>query len=180
MALSTQISVDLTGVERYRLNVYLYFRRQFHRWIIFPGAEVGHDRVNLLIVQRPPEGASEWGHSIIRLTLRDNRSQSEIISSFQIITGTDREDDIPGAAWIGSALAKIAVAGGTQLNVKLLALLHGAFSGREAMAVGTPVIVSRVSSLPEICGDVATYIEDPYSIESIRSALENININYLF
>ncbi|MDO8515170.1 MAG: glycosyltransferase family 1 protein, partial [bacterium] len=47
----------------------------------------------------------------------------------------------------------------------------------EAMAVGTPVIVSRVSSLPEICGDAATYIEDPYSIESIRSALENININ---
>lgn len=45
----------------------------------------------------------------------------------------------------------------------------------EAMAVGTPVIVSRISSLPEICGEAATYIEDPYSIESIRTALEKIN-----
>lgn len=42
----------------------------------------------------------------------------------------------------------------------------------EAMAVGTPVIVSRVSSLPEICGDAATYIEDPYDVESIKTALE--------
>jgi glycosyltransferase involved in cell wall biosynthesis len=42
----------------------------------------------------------------------------------------------------------------------------------EAMAVGCPVIVSRVSSLPEICGEAATYIEDPYSIDSIKTALE--------
>jgi glycosyltransferase involved in cell wall biosynthesis len=42
----------------------------------------------------------------------------------------------------------------------------------EAMACGTPVVVSRVSSLPEICGEAATYIEDPYSVESIKSALE--------
>ncbi len=42
----------------------------------------------------------------------------------------------------------------------------------EAMACGTPVIVSRVSSLPEICGQAATYIEDPYDVQSIKSALE--------
>ncbi len=42
----------------------------------------------------------------------------------------------------------------------------------EAMACGTPVIVSRVSSLPEICGDAATYIEDPYDVLSIKAALE--------
>lgn len=42
----------------------------------------------------------------------------------------------------------------------------------EAMACGTPVIVSRVSSLPEICGDAATYIEDPLDVQSIKTALE--------
>lgn len=42
----------------------------------------------------------------------------------------------------------------------------------EAMACGTPVIVSRVSSLPEICGGAATYIEDPYDIQSIKIALQ--------
>lgn len=44
----------------------------------------------------------------------------------------------------------------------------------EAMAVGTPVVVSKVSSLPEICGHAATYINDPYSIDSIKSALEEV------
>ncbi len=42
----------------------------------------------------------------------------------------------------------------------------------EAMACGTPVIVSRISSLPEICGKAATYIEDPYDVNSIKTALE--------
>lgn len=42
----------------------------------------------------------------------------------------------------------------------------------EAMACGTPVIVSHVSSLPEICGEAVTYIEDPYDVQSIKTALE--------
>jgi len=45
----------------------------------------------------------------------------------------------------------------------------------EAMACGTPVVVSRVSSLPEICGEAAFYIDDPYSIESIQSALTKVD-----
>src|SRR3990172_8641725 len=35
----------------------------------------------------------------------------------------------------------------------------------EAMACGTPVIVSRRSSLPEVCGDAAYYV-DPLSVDS--------------
>ncbi len=42
----------------------------------------------------------------------------------------------------------------------------------EAQAVGTPVVVSRVSSLPEIAGSSGIYIDDPLSIDSIRSGLE--------
>lgn len=44
----------------------------------------------------------------------------------------------------------------------------------EAMATGTPTVVSRVSSLPEICGEAAIYIEDPYSIKSIAVALQKV------
>lgn len=41
----------------------------------------------------------------------------------------------------------------------------------EAMACGTPVITSNVSSMPEVCGDAALYC-DPYSIDDITNKVE--------
>jgi glycosyltransferase involved in cell wall biosynthesis len=41
----------------------------------------------------------------------------------------------------------------------------------EAMACGTPVVTSRISSLPEVVGDAALLV-DPYSIEDIAMGLE--------
>jgi trehalose-6-phosphate synthase len=35
-------------------------------------------------------------------------------------------------------------------------------------------VVSQVSSLPEVCGQAAIYIKDPYSMESIREALKKV------
>ncbi|CAN5460989.1 glycosyltransferase family 1 protein [soil metagenome] len=46
----------------------------------------------------------------------------------------------------------------------------------EAMACGAPVITSNVSSLPEVAGDAALLV-DPYSVEQIRAALEQIMVN---
>ncbi|HNT98562.1 MAG TPA: glycosyltransferase family 1 protein, partial [Elusimicrobiales bacterium] len=43
----------------------------------------------------------------------------------------------------------------------------------EAMASGAPVIVSRASSLPEVCGDAARYI-DPRSADSIAAAIKEV------
>ena len=43
----------------------------------------------------------------------------------------------------------------------------------EAMASGTPVITSNVSSLPEVVGDAAVLI-DPYQSDSIASAMERV------
>jgi glycosyltransferase involved in cell wall biosynthesis len=40
----------------------------------------------------------------------------------------------------------------------------------EAMSAGVPVITSRNSSLPEVCGDAALYV-DPYDVEDMASAL---------
>ena len=43
----------------------------------------------------------------------------------------------------------------------------------EAMASGTPVIVSNVSSLPEVAGEAGTYF-DPYSVGDIAEKIEEI------
>jgi glycosyltransferase involved in cell wall biosynthesis len=43
----------------------------------------------------------------------------------------------------------------------------------EAMGLGCPVITSNVSSLPEVCGDAALYI-DPYNIEDIADRLNEL------
>ena len=43
----------------------------------------------------------------------------------------------------------------------------------EAMSCGCPVIVSRVASLPEVCGDAALYV-DPTQAEDLASALLKI------
>jgi glycosyltransferase involved in cell wall biosynthesis len=43
----------------------------------------------------------------------------------------------------------------------------------EAMACGTPVVCSNISSLPEIAGETAVYV-DPESAESVASGIEKI------
>lgn len=43
----------------------------------------------------------------------------------------------------------------------------------EAMALGTPVVTSNVSSLPEVAGDAALLV-DPYSVEDIARAIRTI------
>lgn len=43
----------------------------------------------------------------------------------------------------------------------------------EAMACGTPVITSNAASLPEVVGDAAVLV-DPYSIDSIANAMEDL------
>jgi glycosyltransferase involved in cell wall biosynthesis len=43
----------------------------------------------------------------------------------------------------------------------------------EAMACGTPVVTSRLSSLPEVVGDAAVLV-DPYDVEEIAHALDRV------
>jgi len=43
----------------------------------------------------------------------------------------------------------------------------------EAMACGTPVITSRVSSMPEVAGEAALFV-DPLSVEEIEDAMDRI------
>ncbi|NPA60466.1 MAG: glycosyltransferase family 4 protein, partial [Epsilonproteobacteria bacterium] len=43
----------------------------------------------------------------------------------------------------------------------------------EAMACGTPVVTSNLSSLPEVGGDAVLYC-DPCSVEDIRQKIEQV------
>jgi glycosyltransferase involved in cell wall biosynthesis len=43
----------------------------------------------------------------------------------------------------------------------------------EAMLLGTPVVTSRASSLPEIAGEAALYV-DPYDVDDIANAIKTI------
>jgi glycosyltransferase involved in cell wall biosynthesis len=43
----------------------------------------------------------------------------------------------------------------------------------EAMSCGTPVLVSNITSLPEVCGNAAAYC-DPYSVEDIAEKLSRL------
>jgi glycosyltransferase involved in cell wall biosynthesis len=43
----------------------------------------------------------------------------------------------------------------------------------EAMACGCPVVTSNVSSLPEVCGDAAYYV-NPYDIENIAEGIHKV------
>jgi glycosyltransferase involved in cell wall biosynthesis len=46
----------------------------------------------------------------------------------------------------------------------------------EAMQLGCPVITSNVSSLPEVCGDAALYV-DPYDVRALRLLMEHVDRN---
>ena len=50
------------------------------------------------------------------------------------------------------------------------------FPPLEAMACGCPVVTSNTSSLPEVCGDAAYYV-DPYSIENIAQGIYRVLID---
>ncbi len=44
----------------------------------------------------------------------------------------------------------------------------------EAMSCGTPAVVSRVASLPEVCGEAARYVEEPRSVAAWETALREV------
>ncbi len=63
-----------------------------------------------------------------------------------------------------------------EYNISTLLIFPSFYEGfglppLEAMACGTPVITSNVSSMPEVCGDAALYL-DPYNIKDILEKIQ--------
>jgi glycosyltransferase involved in cell wall biosynthesis len=79
-----------------------------------------------------------------------------------IFTGYVSQEDIPALIKASRALVLPSLYEGFGMTVV------------EAQAVGVPVVVSRVSSLPEVSGQSAIYIEDPRSVDSIAQALKKV------
>lgn len=110
---------------------------------------------DLVIIGMITEGRGGWKYQPIFAKVAELGLKNRVI-----FTGYLPDDDIPGV--FKGAIAYV-----------LPSLYEGfGIPPIEAMATGVPVIVSKVSSLPEICGPAATYIQNPYEIGSIEQALQ--------
>ncbi len=103
-------------------------------------------------------GGSGWGHQI-----------SDTVQSLDLDEHVSILNDIDDAA-----LEKLY----KHAHVLLMPSLYEGFGLPilEAMSQGTPVITSNCSSLPEIAGKAALFI-DPYDIQSISDAMESLSEN---
>jgi len=81
-------------------------------------------------------------------------------------------DRVSFTGWVEDEALKTYVA---QADAMVFPSLYEGFGlpPLEAMAAGTPVLVSKAASLPEICGAGALYC-DPYDIDDIASGMQRI------
>jgi len=110
------------------------------------------------------------------------RGEGKIHSDLVIVGRRDRKHPLQtgdGLHYLSEVQSRKELAGFYALA---RALVHPSFyegfglTCLEAMASGTPVIVSRVASLPEVVGEAGYYV-DPYSEESLRQAILEMEEN---
>ncbi|NDJ76575.1 MAG: glycosyltransferase family 4 protein [Chloroflexi bacterium] len=110
-----------------------------------------YDDVQLVIA-----GGRGWLESPIYQTVKDYHLSERVH-----FIGFAREEDLP-ALYSGAAC------------MAYPSLYEGfGFPVLEAMACGTPVITSTLSSMPEVAGDAALLV-DPYDMSAIADALERL------
>jgi alpha-1,3-rhamnosyl/mannosyltransferase len=103
-------------------------------------------------------GPIGWASAETKAALHENRN--EVRGSIRYL-GYVAEADLAGLTAGAEALAYPSLYEGFGFPVA------------QAMAAGTAVVTSNMSSLPEVAGDAAEYA-DPQSVESIRQALERV------
>jgi glycosyltransferase involved in cell wall biosynthesis len=101
-------------------------------------------------------GPRGWRDQGIVRTLQNLRARERVI-----LTGRVPQEDLPGF-----------------YNLADLFVLPSLFEGfgmpvAEAMACGTPVVTSNVSSMPEVAGDAALLI-DPHSADDLAEAIRKV------
>lgn len=102
-------------------------------------------------------GKKGWLYDQIYQQVCDMKIQDRVI-----FTGFAPNEDLPGLIKASTAY--------------VLPSLYEGFGMPpvEAQSVGVPVVVSRVSSLPEVIGDSGIYIDDPSSPKSVKEALVKV------
>ena len=115
-------------------------------------SEIKRPRLKLVI-----GGKRGWFYEQIYDQVKDLKIEDRVI-----FTGYIPDEDLPGL--IKSSRAYV-----------LPSLYEGfGMPPVEAQSVGVPVVVSKISSLPEVVGESGIYIKDPYSVTSIKNALEEV------
>ncbi len=113
--------------------------------------EKSASKVKLVVV-----GSKFWFDEEMKNALKNAKHIDDIV-----FTGRMEATDLMNA--VGSALASVYVSYFEGFGIPVV----------EAFRCGTPVIVSNVTSLPEVAGDAAVLV-DPFSIEAISGGLFEI------
>lgn len=154
------------------------------------------DTVNLKKVLQVYQ-LEEQNYFIFLGTIQPRKNLQKLIKAFSKLTSKNSQLIIVGnKGWLSNEIYNAPREFGVEKQVKFLGyvkdkdlpyLYKGAiafvypslFEGfglpiLEAQAVGCPVLTSNVSSMPEVAGEAAIFI-DPYSVESITTGLEKIS-----
>lgn len=123
-------------------------------------------------ISRLIEAFSQLGHSRLKLVICGKKgwlfdqifeqAQRLGVADRVIFTGFAPNEDLPALIKASRAFVLPSLYEGFGIPVL------------EAQAVGTPVVVSRASSLPEVTGESGIYIEDPTSVDDIKKALDQV------
>lgn len=107
-------------------------------------------------------GANGWG----------NRAEARMIEELRAERRPHTKRRIHRIQYVGLPMLVDLIRGGRAV---LFPSLYEGFGlpVAEAMLLGTPVVTSRASSLPEIAGDAALYV-NPYDVDDIARAIKTI------
>jgi glycosyltransferase involved in cell wall biosynthesis len=140
-------------------------------YVLFVGTlEPRKNLVRLVRAYRRAVGAAGLPHTLVLagpMGWKTNRLQAEVRAEGPgqiVLTGATRPEDLDVLYRRASALVYPSLYEGFGLPVL------------EAMARGVPTIVSRVSSLPEVAGDAAVFV-DPRSARELADAIERLLTN---
>lgn len=127
-------------------------------------------RLILQMLQRTPEWASRYRFVFIG-RFGWGKKVEEVLAEFPQVLALYRDKRLVFTGYVDDATKQVLLH-----NARVL-LFPSVFEGfglpvLEAMKLGTPVVCSFSSSLPEVAGDVGFYF-DPYSVESMERALED-------
>ncbi len=165
---SEKISSVHLGVDRSRFSdqiSHVHLREKYNlpsNYFLFVGTLAPHKNIGRLI--------EAWSHVVRKfpawkLVLVGKRSKSGSweppLQNSLLFLGQVEDQDLPGLYRGAYAAIHPSLYEGFGLTPL------------EAMSCGCPTIVSRVASLPEICGDSSFYI-DPYDVKDIASGIEKM------